>query len=150
MRHNNWTPKLIPSLLPKPPQVPCKSLPDLDFSEWREQPQGGGGGGGYEEPPSNNYGPPNGGGGYEEPPSNNYGPPPNEMQPPVPYDAPPSNGYENSNNIPNNNYNSNGPAPSNNAHPQDYYDGESQPNEIYSAASTNSKTTEKLPKEKKK
>ena len=126
-------------------QVPCKSLPDLDFSEWREQPQGGG----YPEE-NNQYGPPPpSGGGYEEPPSNSYGPPANEM-PPVPYDAPPSNGYENSNNIPINNYNSNGPAPSNNAHPQDYYDGESQPNEIYSAASTNSKTTEKLAEEKKK
>ena len=74
------------------------------------------------------------------------------MPPPVPYDGPsppPSNGYENSNNIPINNYNSNGPGPSNSPHPQDYYD-EGQPNEIYSAASTNSKTTEKLAKEKKK
>lgn len=100
----------------------------------------------------NQYGPAPAGS-YEEPPPpqpNQYGP---VDAPPVPmpngYDnSGPS--YDNSNNIPSNNYNSNGPAPTN-GRPADYYD-EPQPNDIYSssASSTHSKTSEKLTKEKKK
>lgn len=81
--------------------------------------------------------------GYNNEP-NQYAPPADV--PPIPnaYDNSGSNGYEN-NNIPNNNY---GPPPPSANHPNEYYE-EAQPNnEIYSAASTNSKT-EKLPAEKK-
>lgn len=97
--------------------------------------------GGYEENGGNQYGPmPAPQGGYEELAPNNY-PPPGEI-PPIP------TSYDNSNNIPINNYNPQGPPNPHHA-PADYYD-EAQPNEIYSAAaSTNSKTTEKLPKETK-
>lgn len=63
-----------------------------------------------------------------------YGPPPN-----------PQNSYDNSNNIPINNYNPQG----SHGHPStDYYD-EGQPNEIYSAASSTNKATEPLKKIKK-